>query len=74
MIVVKIKEVAEKFNIKNAYQLQKHTGFHPSMAYKLWEANWEKSDLKTLNVLCNIFNCTPNDLLEFTPDAELEDI
>ncbi len=70
MIVVRIREVAEKIGVKNAYQLQKETGFPPSMAYSLWDATWEKSDLKTLNTLCNVFKCTPNDLLEFTPDEE----
>ena len=72
MIKVKIREVAEKLNIKNAYQLQNITGFYPSKAANLWKGEWQLADLKTLNTLCNIFKCTPNDILEFTPDAEEE--
>lgn len=70
MINVKIQEVAEKLNIKKAYQLQKLTGFQPSMAARIWKGEWQLVDLGTLNTLCNLLNCTPNDLLEFTPDPE----
>lgn len=72
MIHVRLHEVAAKFNIKNAYQFQVFTGFYPSMAASLWKGNWKQADLKTLNILCNLFKCTPNDLLEFTPDPEEE--
>ncbi|HEX8637968.1 MAG TPA: helix-turn-helix transcriptional regulator [Pyrinomonadaceae bacterium] len=70
MITVKLREMAGKYNITNAYQLQKFTGFAPTMAYRLWKEKWTVSDLKTLNTLCNLFKCTPNDLLDFTPDPE----
>lgn len=70
MIKVRIREVAEKFNIRKAYQLQVFTGFPPSQADRIWKGEWKKADLKTLNTLCNLFGCTPNDLLEFTPDPE----
>lgn len=70
MIIVRIKEVAEQYGIKNAYQLQVFTGFYPSMSASLWKGEWKQADLKTLNTLCNLFKCTPNDILEFTPDEE----
>ena len=70
MITVKLREAAGKVGITNAYQLQKKTGFHISTAYSLWREEWEKADLATLNTLCNVFNCTPNDLLEFKRDKE----
>ena len=70
MIKVKIREVAEKFNIKKAYQLQKLTGFQPSMAARLWKGEWQSANLETLNTLCNLLGCTPNDILEFTPDED----
>lgn len=68
MIQVKIQEIARSFNITNAYQLQKFTGFPPAMAARLWKGKWKVADLKTLNTLCNLFGCTPNDLLEYTRD------
>lgn len=68
MIKVKIREVAKQYNITNAYQLQKLTGFLPSKAANLWKGEWELAHLETLNTLCNLFGCMPNDILEFTPD------
>lgn len=70
MIRVRIKEVAQTFGINNAYQLQNFTGFYPDKSANLWKGEWKRSDLETLNTLCNLFKCTPNDLLEFTPDPE----
>ena len=34
--------------------------------------NDESISTYTLNALCNILNCTPADLMEFTPDQEQE--
>ena len=70
MIRVKIKEIAQTFGIENAYQLQNFTGFHPDKSARLWKGEWKRADLGTLNTLCNLLKCTPNDLLEFTPDPE----
>ena len=42
------------------------------MASKLWKEKWDVAYLKTLNTLCNVLKCTPNDILEFHPDEELE--
>ena len=63
VIKVRIREVAESKGISTAYQLQKLTGVHPSLA-----AKWYKNDLKmigieSLDLLCKKLDCTPNDLL-----------
>lgn len=68
MIKVRIREIAEKHNITTAYQLQVFTGFYPDKAAYLWKGEMKRADLSTLNTLCNLFKCTPNDILEFTPD------
>lgn len=70
MIKVRLKEVARKHGIKNGYQFQKFTGYSTSMANNLWKKEWKFASLKTLNNLCNLLECTPNDLLEFKPDPE----
>lgn len=70
MIKVKIREVLEKNNIKTAYQLQKLTGFSPSKAANCFKGKWKLANLETLNTLCHFLDCTPNDILEFTPDVE----
>lgn len=72
MIKVKIREIAENHNITTAYQLQVFTGFYPDKAAYLWKGDMKRADLGTLNTLCNLFKCTPNDILEFTPDEEPE--
>jgi DNA-binding Xre family transcriptional regulator len=68
MIRVNIRENAINSGITTAYKLQQKTGFHPTMAYRLWKEDWKQSDLKTLNTLCNVLKCTPSDILVFTPD------
>ncbi len=70
MIRPRLQQVAKKQGISNAYQLQKLTDFPVGMAYRLWKRDWKQVDLKTLNTLCNLLKCTPNDLLEFTVDPD----
>jgi DNA-binding Xre family transcriptional regulator len=68
MIEIKLQQVAKKFGIENAYQFQKYTGFPPSQAARLWKEKWARINNNNLDKLCNLFKCTPNDILEFTPD------
>jgi DNA-binding Xre family transcriptional regulator len=68
MITVAIKEQAEKRGITTAYQLQKATGVQPSMAAKWWKNDLEKIGIKTLDLLCTVLKCRPNDLLKYEPD------
>ncbi len=70
MIRSQLRKIAKEHDIKNAYQFQKLTGFSPAMSYSLWKDEWKTVNLKTLNTLCNIFDCSPNDLIEFTKDPE----
>lgn len=70
MIKIKLQEIAQKRGIDTGYKLQKETGFTEAMAYRLWKENWSQADLKTLNTLCNVLECTPNDILVFTPDGD----
>ena len=70
MIEVKFHEIARKNGINNSYQLEQATGWSPGQAARLWNKEWKRSDLGTLNTLCNLFKCTPNDLLEFTPEVD----
>lgn len=69
MIKVAIREQAEKRGITTAYQLQKATGVQPSMAAKWWKNDLEKIGIKTLDTLCKVLKCKPNDLLKYEPDA-----
>jgi DNA-binding Xre family transcriptional regulator len=70
MVIVAIREQAEKRGITTAYQLQKATGVQPSMAAKWWKNDLEKIGIKTLDTLCKVLKCKPNDLLKYEPDAD----
>lgn len=70
MIKITIKKAAKNAGITSSYQLQKKTGFDVSMAARLWRGEWTRIDVKTLNTLCNSLGCTPDDILQFTPDKQ----
>jgi len=70
MIRSRVQEVSRAAGVENAYQLEKLTGIPTGQAYRLWSDRWTQINFKTLNTLCNHLKCTPNDLLEFTADAE----
>jgi len=70
MVTVAIREMAEKRGITTAYQLQKAVGVQPTVA-----ARWFKNDLKMIGIdsldrLCTVLKCKPNDLLRYEPDAD----
>lgn len=70
MIQVRLKEVALSRGIRTAYQLEKLLDCGSSAAYRIFAGDWTRVDLKTLNALCNVLECTPNDILEYRPDAD----
>ncbi len=70
MITTRIKEVAEKRGITTAYQLQKVTGLPPSMAARLFRDEVDMIALRTLDRLCTVFKCKPNDLLKHEPSSD----
>ncbi|MGH2416379.1 MAG: helix-turn-helix domain-containing protein [Microcystaceae cyanobacterium] len=63
--------MAEK-NINNK-TLSKQTGIHPTTISRLKNTDELKQITgEVLNALCNALGCTPNDLIEFTPDSPPE--
>ncbi len=69
MIKVSIKETALKRGITTAYQLQKATGVQPGMAAKWYRNDMKAIGIETLDLLCRVLECTPNDLLALSDDA-----
>jgi DNA-binding Xre family transcriptional regulator len=65
MVTVAIREMAEKRGMTNAYQLQKATGVQPSMAAKWWKNDMKMIGIDTLDLLCRVLKCKPNDLLRY---------
>jgi DNA-binding Xre family transcriptional regulator len=69
MIKVQIRERAESKGITTAYQLQKALGVQPSVAARLWKADFTKIDLGTLDKLCRVLKCQPDKLLRYEADV-----
>ncbi len=64
-IELKVKELAQKHNIQNAYQLQKELEVAPMVARRLWNNELKQMDLRTLLTVCRKFDCQPGDLLVY---------
>ena len=70
MITIAIQELAKRQGIKTAYQLQKATGYPPSMSARIWRGEWKTVNLRVLNKLCHVLKCEPSQLLKFSPDDD----
>jgi DNA-binding Xre family transcriptional regulator len=67
MVTVRIKEVAMERGITTAYQLQKAAAVQPSLAAKWYRNDLKSIGIETLDLLCRVLNCMPNDLLQYEP-------
>lgn len=66
----KIKEVAERNDVKSAYQLQKVMGLlSPTVALRLWNNEVTRFSVEILENLCEKFNCEVGDLLVYESDT-----
>ena len=68
MIEISIRERAEKQGLKTAYQLQKLLNIPPSQANRLWKHDFTRIDVSTLDRLCRILKCQPNQLFKHVAD------
>ena len=67
MITPNVRAMAEKRGMTTAYQLQLALKAPPSMAAKLWKGEFTRIDLATIDRLCELLKCRPNDLLKYEP-------
>jgi DNA-binding Xre family transcriptional regulator len=63
MIKLRIREIAEAQGITTAYQLQKAMKYPPNMAARLWRGDMKMIGLETIDKLCEVLGCEPNDLI-----------
>lgn len=68
MITVTIREQAEKRGITTAYQLQKAANVQPSVAAKWFRNELKMVGMDSLNTLCRVLRCKPNDLFRYEAD------
>ncbi len=65
MITVAIREQAERRGITTAYQLQKAANVSPSVAQKWYRNSIGRIEIDSLNTLCRVLKCKPNDLFRY---------
>ncbi|HZH91582.1 MAG TPA: helix-turn-helix transcriptional regulator [Pyrinomonadaceae bacterium] len=68
VITTRIKELAEKRGITNAYQLQKAAELPPSMAARLFKDEVDMIALRTISTLCRALKCKPGELFKYEAD------
>lgn len=68
MIRIKIKEVAEAKDFKNAHRLQLAAELAPHVAQRVWRGEVEKISMETLNRICRALGCQPGDLFVYESD------
>lgn len=67
MITPTIKAMAGKRGIENANQLTKALSVSPDLGARLWREDFQRIDLTTLDKLCRVLKCKPNDLFRYEP-------
>ncbi len=69
MITNKLSEIAGRKRIKMS-EIARMTDIGYSTIQRLYNNQVSRIEFDVLNKLCNYLECTPNDILEFTPDKE----
>ena len=62
---IRIAELATKHGLKHAFDLQKALNISPTMASRLWKGNFKQIGVETIEKLCELFDCSPNDLFGY---------
>jgi DNA-binding Xre family transcriptional regulator len=65
MIKIKIADIAKTKGLTNAYGLQKALNISPTMASKLWKGTFRQIAVRTIDRLCDLFDCNPSDLIAY---------
>ena len=70
VIEIRIREVAERRGIKNAYGLRKLLNISPSVAARLWSGEFANISVTTLDRLCTALRCKASDLFRHSSDEK----
>lgn len=69
MIRFRLHKVAADRDILRIGVMAERAGLSAQTVSGLWNNNVVRIDLSTLEALCEALNCTPGDLLEYTPET-----
>ena len=62
---MRVKELSLARGIENANQLSDQVGLFSKQAYDLWEGKTKLIAFDTIEVLCDFFGVSPNELLGY---------
>lgn len=68
MIINKLHQIMSDRKIRNISELARETELDRRTLTAIYDGKNKGVDYVTLNKLCNYFDCTPGDLLEYVPD------
>jgi DNA-binding Xre family transcriptional regulator len=71
MLKINLNKVFRLRGITKPGKFLVQNGFSESTAYNIIKLKTPAIKLENLNKLCSILSCTPNDLLEWTPDKNI---
>ncbi len=74
MIQLNIKALCKLRNIAHPLPVFMKAGISRTVAYDYMTDNRRFISLKHVEILCRIFNCTPNDLMAWQPDNAVDDV
>ena len=69
MIRFRLHKVAADRDIIRIGVMAERAGLSAQTVSGLWNNHVVRIDLSTLEALCEALNCTPGDLLEYTPET-----
>lgn len=72
-LVFKLNELMGKHKIRSIRALSEATGLNRITLTKIYEGKSQRIDANTVTILCEYFNCTLNDLMDFEEVEESED-
>jgi DNA-binding Xre family transcriptional regulator len=65
MVLLKVRELAEKRGITNPLALSKRSGLAYANCWKIWHDQQTRIDLTTIDRLCEALDCEPGDFLVY---------
>jgi len=68
MLKYNLNKLFQLRGIKNPVQFLISKGYHKDTAYRILKNNAKNLQNYQIESFCKWFNCTPNDLYEWTPD------
>ncbi len=74
MLTFNFKRIFKSRGIDKPFSYLVNKGYSENVATRIANNKVQRFHLKDIEELCELFKCTPNDLLEWTPESNVESI